>query len=183
MTAQHFEGFDAEPEAESRSQRKREAQALRRLIEDICALGEQSFRALRLQDDVREALLEARRLRPRSDERRRQLQYAARLQRAYPDDDLGARVRRLGASAKSDPLTLKLEKVRLALVTGGKPALDAFCALIVDTDRSKLRTLVKKAAAEAGAPDQAPKPHSRALYRYLKSEFARSGAEVPLKLL
>ena len=41
---QHFEGFDAEPEEESRSSHKRQAQAIRKLVEKIANLGEQSFK-------------------------------------------------------------------------------------------------------------------------------------------
>ena len=34
---QHFEGFDAEPEEESRSSHKRQAQAIRKLVEKIAS--------------------------------------------------------------------------------------------------------------------------------------------------
>lgn len=46
MAEQHFEGFDAEPEEESRSSHKRQAQAIRKLVEKIANLGEQSFKSL-----------------------------------------------------------------------------------------------------------------------------------------
>ena len=85
---EHFEGFDVAPDEESRSAHKREAQAIRKLVEKIANLGEQSFKSLVLPQDVKEALLIARKLKPKSDERRRQLQYVAKLQRAYDDSDL-----------------------------------------------------------------------------------------------
>ena len=113
---QHFEGFDASPEEESRSARKREAQAIRKLVEEVANLGQQSFNSLRIEDDVKEALLVARKLRIHSDERRRQLQYVARLQRGYPDSDLEQQLRSLGASSKVDPKTMKLEKLRQNLI-------------------------------------------------------------------
>ncbi len=185
MTEQHFEGFDAPPEEESRSARKREAQAIRKLVEEICNLGQQSFNALRIHDDVKEALLMARKLRLHSDERRRQLQYVARLQRQYPEDDLAEQLKSLGASSKVDPKTMKLEKLRETMVLNGKAAIDAFCALVNDTDRNKLRTLVKKASEEMKAESdvQLPKTASRALYKYLKSEIERAGIEVPVNLI
>ena len=107
---QHFEGFDAEPEEESRSSHKRQAQAIRKLVEKIANLGEQSFKSLVIPQDVKEALLVARKLKPKSDERRRQLQYVAKLQRNYDDSDLENQVNMLGASSKEDPNTMRLEK-------------------------------------------------------------------------
>ena len=38
---QHFEGFDEAPDEESRSAHKREAQALRKLVDKIADLGDQ----------------------------------------------------------------------------------------------------------------------------------------------
>ncbi len=184
MSEQHFEGFDHEPE-ESRSARKREAQAIRKLVEDISNLGDQAFKSLIIPDDVKEALLVARKLKPRSDERRRQLQYVARLQRGYPESDLDMQVKMLGASSKEDPNTMKLERLRQELIDGGKLAIDAMCSLIIDTDRNKLRTLVKKASEEAklDLEGNLPKPASRALYKYIKSEFARVKISIPNHLI
>ena len=70
----------------SRSARKREAQALRALIEKAAGLGREDFAALTLPEELREALEAARALRPRSDERRRQLQFAARRLRLIASD-------------------------------------------------------------------------------------------------
>lgn len=180
---QHFEGFDAAPDEESRSAHKREAQALRKLIEKISNLGEQSFKSLVLPSDVKEALIVARKLKPKSDERRRQLQYVAKLQRAYDDCDLENQVYMLGASSKEDPNTMKLEKLRENLISGGVEVLNKFCSLILDTDRNKLRNLIKKAKAEMSGDLEASKPNSRALYKYLKSEIARAGVEIPQELI
>ena len=182
---QHFEGFDAPPEEESRSARKREAQAIRKLVEEVANLGQQSFNALRIEEDVKEALLVARKLKVHSDERRRQLQYVARLQRGYPNSDLEQQLRAQGASSKVDPKTMKLEKLRQNLIDNGKAAIDAFCSLIIDTDRNKLRTLVKKASDELKVESdvQLPKPASRALYIFLKAEFERTGIEIPVRLV
>ena len=185
MTEQHFEGFDAAPEEGSRSARKREAQAIRKLVEEVADLGQQSFNALRIEEDVKAALIIARKLRPRSDERRRQLQYVARLQRGYPESDLEQQLRSLGASSKVDPKTMKLEKLRENLIANGKAAIDALCSLMNDIDRNKLRTLVKKAADELKVESdvQLPKPASRALYKFLKAEFERTGLEIPTRLV
>ena len=179
----HFEGFDHEAEEESRSAHKREAQALRKLVEKICNLGEQSFKSLVLPQDVKDALIVARKLKPKSDERRRQLQYVAKLQRNYDDMDLEQQVNMLGASAKEDPNTMRLEKLRENMLTGGVEVLNGFCSLVLDTDRNKLRNLVKKAKAELNNDAEAQKPNSRASFKFLKSEINRAKVEIPQELL
>lgn len=109
---QHFEGFDEAPDEESRSAHKREAQALRKLVDKIADLGDQSFKALVMPQEVTDAFIIARKLKAKSDERRRQLQYVAKLARRYDDIDLEQQVNMLGASSKEDPNTMRLEKLR-----------------------------------------------------------------------
>ena len=89
----------------------------------------------------------------------------------------------LGASSKEDPNTMKLEKLRENMLNGGVEVLNGFCSLILDTDRSKLRTLIKKAKSELAADAESSKPNSRALFKYLKSEIARAGVEIPHELI
>jgi len=182
---QHFEGFDAAPDEMSRSAHKREAQAIRKLVEKIADLGDQSFKSLVIPTDVLEALNVARKLKKNSDERRRQLQYVAKLLRAYDDTDLENQVNMLGASSKTDPLTMKLEKLRENLIDGGVEVVNGLCSLILDIDRNKLRNLVKKAKDEnaKAVSMEDPKPHSRALFKFLKSEISKAGVEIPGELL
>lgn len=181
---EHFEGFDQAPDEQSRSAHKREAQALRKLVEKIADLGDQSFKKLILDPQVKEALVIARSLKPRSDERRRQLQYVAKIQRSCEDfASLEEQVNMLGASSKEDPRTMRLEKLRENLIVGDVSVLNAVCSLIKDIDRNKLRTLVKKAKVEAEGDLEASKPNSRALFKYLKSEFTKAGIEIPNELI
>ncbi len=182
---EHFEGFDSEPEEESRSAHKRAAQAIRKLVEKVADLGDQSFKSLSLHDDVKEAILIARKLKKNSDERRRQLQYVAKLQRAYDSTDLENQVNMLGASSKVDPVALRIEKLRENLINGGVDVLNRFCSLILDMDRNKLRHLVKKAKEEAAkeGSEEAPKADARALYKFIKNEINRAKVEIPDELL
>lgn len=180
----HFEGFDSEPDEASRSAHKREAQAIRKQIEEIANLGEQSFKSLLLPEDVRAAIITARKLRPRSDERRRQLQYAAKLQRDYPEIDLKAMLNGLGASAKEDPNVMRLEKLRTELIENGIEAVNNLCTLCHDIDRNKLRNLVKKAKEEAiKVQETEEKPASRALYKFIKIELKKATVAIPATLL
>ena len=160
---EHFEGFDQAPDEQSRSAHKREAQALRKLVEKIADLGEQSFKKLVLDPQVKEALIIARSLKPRSDERRRQLQYVAKIQRSCEDfASLEEQVNMLGASSKEDPRTMRFEKLRENLIVGD---------------------VSKKAKVESEGDLEASKPNSRALFKYLKSEFTKAGIDVPNELI
>lgn len=179
---QHFEGFDSEPEELSRSAYKREAQAIRKLADKIADLGTLSFKHLNFPDEsVKEAFVIARGMRKNSDEKRRQLQFAAKLLRAYDAEDLKKQIESIGATPKADPNAMRLENLRENLIRGGVKALNTFTAVINDTDRNKLRTLIKKAKDEL-AQEKGERPAARALFKYVKSELQRSGAAIPDEL-
>lgn len=180
----HFEGFDTEPDEMSRSAHKREAQAVRKLVEEVASLGDQSFAKLVLPSDVREAISVARKLRPRSDEKRRQLQYAAKLMRDYSDIDLKKQLSLLGASSKEDPDVMRYEKLRSELINSGVETINALCLLCKDLDRNKLRNLVKKAKEEALKVENGEeKPVARQLFKFLKTEIKKAGIKVPDTLI
>ncbi len=176
---EHFEGFDAPPEEFSKSAHKREAQAIRKLAEKIEAFGPITFNKLEFPDEsIKEALVVARKLKKNSDEKRRQLQYVAKLMRSYDLDALINQIDNLGATPKSDPKALKMELLRENLIHGGTKALNEFTSLIYDTDRNKLRTLIKKAREELNStlPDR---PAARTLFKFLKAEIKRANVEIP----
>lgn len=176
---EHFEGFDAPPEEVSRSAHKREAQAIRKLADKICEFGDLTFKKLNLPDEsIREAFDVARRLRKNSDEKRRQLQYVAKLMRQYDLSELQNQIATLGATPKADPKAMRMENLRENLILGGVEVLNEFTSLIYDTDRNKLRTLIKKAKDELTS-DLPDRPAARTLFKYLKAEIKRAGVEIP----
>ena len=139
---------------------------------------------------MREAIEKARAMKKNSDERRRQLQYAARLQRGVETQDLGEQIALLGASSKEDPDTMRFERLRTELISGGVSVVNTLCSLCKDLDRRKLMSLVRKAKAELKQEQQAgttdgkiQKPESRKLYRYIKDEIRKAGIQVPETLL
>lgn len=187
---QHFEGFDEKPDEFSRSARKRDAQEIRRQVENVANLGDQAFKNISLDPDVREAIEKARAMKINSDERRRQLQYAARLQRGVETQDLGEQIALLGASSKEDPDTMRFERLRSELISGGVSVVNSLCSLCKDLDRKKLMSLVRKAKAEFKQEQQTEntdvkiqKPELRRLYRYIKDEIRKAGIQVPETLL
>jgi ribosome-associated protein len=82
---------DARP---SRSQRKREVEALQVLGEQLSTLSEQSLKALPLDERLLDALQAAKQVNQRG-AHKRQLQYIGKLMRQIDDDVLDAIVERL----------------------------------------------------------------------------------------
>lgn len=176
---EHFEGFDTAPDETSRSAQKRAAQAVRRLAERIGDLGDQAFSRLQFPEpELKEAFATARGLRVASDERRRQLQYAAKLLRLYGHESLEQQLNAMSATSKVDPQAMRLEQLREFLIHGGIKGVNAMVELIPTIDRNKLRTLVKRAHDELSAtiPDR---PAARALYQFIKAEVKKAGVVIP----
>lgn len=180
---EHFEGFDTAPDEMSRSAHKREAQGIRKLADKIASLGDTAFARIRFAEtEIKEAFVKARSLRRNSDERRRQLQYAAKLLRSYGHEDLELQLSGMSATAKEDPKAMRLEMLREYLIHGGVKGINAFTALIPSVDRNRLRSLVKRAHDELSStiPDR---PAARELFRYIKAEVNRAGVEIPEEML
>ncbi len=180
---EHFEGFDTEPDELSRSAHKREAQAIRKLADRIAQLGDQAFSRLSFPDEeVKEAFVKARSLRRNSDERRRQLQFAAKLMRSFGHEELESQLEGMNNTSSVDPRAMRLEMLREFLIHGGIKGVNAMVELIPSIDRNKLRTLVKRAHDELSStlPDR---PAARALYQFIKAETARDGVEIPDTML
>ena len=180
---EHFEGFDTEPDELSRSAHKREAQAIRKLADKIADLGDTAFARLKFEEEeVKEAFVKARSLRRISDERRRQLQFAAKLLRSFGHENLENQINNLSTTAKEDPKAMRLEMLREYLIHGGIKGVNSLVELIPSIDRNKLRTLVKRAHDELSStlPDR---PQARALYKFIKTEVNNAGVEIPDTML
>ena len=176
---EHFEGFDTQPDEMSRSAHKRQAQKIRNFADKIANLGDEAFKRINFIDnDIKEAFVIARKLKRTSDERRRQLQYAAKLLRDSDYQSIFDQVDNVNATSKEDPNTMRFEIWREYLILAGVEGINDFCSRILDTDRNKIRNLVKKASDEV-KKDAADKVNVRTLFKFIKSEVKRSGINVP----
>lgn len=176
---EHFEGFDTQPDEMSRSAHKRQAQKIRDFADKIANLGDEAFKRINfVENDIKEAFIVARKLRRTSDERRRQLQYAAKLLRDTDYQSIFNQVDNINATSKEDPNTMRFEIWREYLLLAGVEGINDFCSRILDTDRNKLRNLVKKATDEI-KKDIPDKVNVRSLFKFIKAEVKRSGIAVP----
>lgn len=171
--------FDDEKEY-SKTAARHDALQIRHLVEKIAALGKSDFKKLNFPNDaLKEALETAANLKINSDERRRQLKYAAALLRQDDPSDLLDQLKTLGASSVTDPNIMRLVNLREYLIAGGMKAVDEFCAALPDTDRNKLRALIRKAQKERVNNGSCKNPAAKALFHFLQDEIERTGAVLP----
>jgi ribosome-associated protein len=150
----------------SKTRRKREMLELQALGAALAALPEAQLARLQLPDELREALLEARRIRSH-EAKRRQMQYVGRLMREVDAEPIRAQLAAVeGGSAQAAAAHRRLEAWRERLLEDDA-ALTDFAGEHPGADLQKMRTLIRNARQEQsqGRPPRA----YRELFRMLKS--------------
>lgn len=156
-----------EPEQErpSKTQLKQAMHALQALGEALIALSTDQLGRLELPEELRDAVLEAKRLRSR-EALRRQMQYIGRLMRSVESEAIAAQLADLqGESDAAKARFHSLERWRARLLEEDG-ALTEWLAAHPGADAQTLRQLVRTARQEQaqGKPPRA----SRALFRLLR---------------
>ena len=131
----------------------------------LVRLSDSQLEAIEIPEQLREALLEAKRIRSH-EAKRRQMQYIGRLMRELDPAPIRARLAELeGNSAQATARHRRLEAWRERLL-GDDAALTAFAAEYPRADLQVLRTLIRNARKEAalGKPPRA----YRELFRVVK---------------
>ena len=149
----------------SKTRRKREMHELQALGAALVDLSEAQLAETPLDDTLRAAVLEAKRMRSH-EARRRQLQYIGRLMREVDAAPIRARLDELsGASAQASVRHRRLEALRERLMSDDA-ALTDFAAEHPAADVQALRALIRNARKEQkeGRPPRA----YRELFRFLK---------------
>ncbi len=167
---------DEQPEQNeppSKSQRKRDAEDLKHLGDELVALPAADLEALPLPEKLRDAIDLARRITAHgAAARQRQLigKILRKVDVAAIRDALEARAlaRRLAARDFH-----RLEAWRDRLLAEGEPALAALAAATPGLDVGRLRALLAQARAEAAAGR--PPAAARALFRCLRDALAAEG--------
>lgn len=155
------------PESPSRSQEKREAEALQKLGEQLISLPKKQLEMLPLPDSLRDAIEQARRITSHS-ALKRQRQYLGRLMREIDPQPLRSKLDELrGADKAAKARFHQNERWRDRLIMEGDAAFAEFLAQHSGADRQHLRRLMRDAASEAAAGR--PPRHARELLRYIQS--------------
>lgn len=152
-------------EGPSRSQKKREAEAMQKLGSELAKLAPDAFDPVTgLPEDIREAILEYRRMKSFG-ALRRQMQLIGKLMRRLDYDAVREAIdRATGASRAAAAAHQRAERLRDALLTDNAK-LTEFVASHPDVDVQQLRTLIRLARKEKEAAK--PPKYFRELYRFL----------------
>jgi len=160
------EAGDERRDHPSKSQVKREMQALQELGEQLVALGKDQLARIDLGDDLREAVRDAQRF-TKHEARRRQLQYIGRLMRDLDPAPIRAALDEInGVSAAANARQHALERLRTRLLED-ETVLGEIARDHPDADLQHLRQLRRNALKEQAA--NKPPRAFRELFRMLRN--------------
>lgn len=167
MNEDNFDDLnEQEEEFISRSQIKREAEALQKLGERIIGLRPDQIEKLPIGETLLDAILEAKRLTSRNALRRQQ-QYIGKLMRHEDGDAIQQAMDRFDVTKEAhNKIFHKLEKWRDRLISNDDGMLDVIISEYPHTDIQHLRQLVRNAQKEAS--QNKPPAAARKLFKYLR---------------
>lgn len=150
----------------SKSQRKRDMDALQAIGAELAELNEQQLASIELPENLRDAVREARGMK-HNEARRRQVQYIGKLMRQI-DDPAPIRSKLdgfLSVSAEQTAQLHHIERWRERLLAEPKSVAE-FIAAYPEADSQQLRTLIRNTADERARAK--PPKHFRALFQMIR---------------
>lgn len=162
--------LDHDDDGPSRSQLKREADALQKLGEELLELPDTRLDAIGMAENLRQALREAKKITAHGG-RKRQLQYIGKLMRQVDAEPLAEAVAAFKLGHAHDQLRLhQLEALRQELIDDDE-ALQRYVAERPGLDVQQLRSLVRSARKDAAANAEARSGRGfRELFQFLKAQ-------------
>lgn len=173
MTKQPDDWLDEVPDNEeeeeiiwvSKSEIKRDAEALKRLGAELIELGKNSLDKLPLDEDLRAAIELAQKI--KKEGRRRQLQLIGKMLRSRDEEPITTALDKLkNRHNQQVALFHKLEMMRDRLVEQGDDAVAEVVNLYPHADRQQLRAMIRNAQKEK-AGNKPPKAY-RQIFQYLR---------------
>src|ERR1044071_8401756 len=163
-------------ERPSKSERKRRSDDLQSLGEALIDLPDSELNALPLPDQLREAVLLARKITAHGG-LYRQKQYIGKLMRKIDAEPIRAALEaRRDRERRSALQFRRLEQWRDRMLAEGEPAIAAFAREVGPTvDTAMLATLVRRAQAEKAANH--PPAAARALFQALRAAWATAATD------
>jgi ribosome-associated protein len=160
-------GFMITMDKMSRTKKKKAAQALQKLGEQLVHLSDAQFALLDLPKDLMEAVAMARQIK-QHEARRRQLQYIGKLMRNFDPAVVEAAIEKIRAGESEIKRQFKLvERWRDELVGGDKERLTWLIEKYPAINPDELNQLVSNARGEQAQIK--PKKAGRVLFRYLSA--------------
>lgn len=163
------EDLDQEDDFKSKSQLKREMQALQTMGETLVALPNAQLDQIPLDDTLSEAIALARRLKNREG-KRRQLQYIGKLMRNADTEQIQAKLELFRKDGEAYRRHFhRVEKWRDQLIADGDEAINQLLSEAHYLDRQHLRQLVRQSQREQS--QNKPPAASRKLFTYLRDSL------------
>jgi ribosome-associated protein len=149
----------------SKSEIKRDAEALKHLGTELVELGKNALERIPLDEDLRAAIELAQKI--KKEGRRRQIQLIGKMLRARDVEPIQTALDKLkNRHNQQVSLFHKLEALRDRLVTEGDEAIPSVLDLYPEADRQQLRALVRNAQKEQAA--NKPPKSFRQIFQYLR---------------
>jgi ribosome-associated protein len=149
----------------SKSEIKRDAEALKDLGQEMVDLGKNSLDKLPLDEDLRAAIDLAQKI--KKEGRRRQMQLIGKMLRSRDVEPITTALDKLkNRHNQQVSLFHKLEQLRDRLVEEGDDAVPSVLELYPEADRQQLRALIRNAQKEK-ATNKPPKSY-RQIFQYLR---------------
>ncbi len=125
----------------SKTQKKREAEALLELGRNLTNFPDNSLEKLQLDPKLRNAINDFKKLFNTRGAKKRQLHYIGRLLRENQDETLLKQIQNLGTSPKLPPRYPLVEKIFERIISEGDQAINEIVCEQHNFDRQKLRQL------------------------------------------
>ncbi|MDD1782217.1 ribosome-associated protein [Enterovibrio sp. ZSDZ35] len=150
----------------SRSEMKRDMEALQKLGEELVALKPGVLAKFPLDESLHDAIIDAQRF--EKEARRRQLQLIGKMMRSRDPEPIQAALDLLNNKHSQQSIELKkIEKMRDRVVADGDKAINDVVAAHPSADRQKLRQLARQAKKELES--NKPPKASREIFQILKA--------------
>jgi ribosome-associated protein len=160
---------DEADDTPSKTQRKKQMTALQDLGEELCKLSEAQLAEVPLPDNLREAVVEARRITQHGG-KKRQMQYIGRLMRGIDAEPVREKLASWqGVSTDAKALQHRIERWRERLLED-ETAVGEFISEFPVTDPQHLRSLLRAIRKER-AENKPPRQY-RELFRVLRDSIA-----------
>lgn len=157
--------MDDEDDYVSKSQRKRESAAAQKIGEQLISLKTTDLDEITLPDDLRQAVLEARKLKSNG-ALKRQKQYIGKLMREADANDIAKQLQHIQHRHDYNVARFKrVEQWRDDLIKGDKNTLTEIIDRHPDIDRQLINRLCRQATKELTTSK--PPAASRKLFKYL----------------
>jgi ribosome-associated protein len=159
----------------SKTQAKREVEALQKLGLKLVELSKNSLLTFDLDERLFDAILLAKNIHSHSGHRR-QTQLIGKLMRHVDADDIRLKLERFHTPAvEANEHFHKLETWRDRILTEGDPVINELVSQYPDFERSRLRQLLRNAKKETEL--NKPPKSSRQLFKYIKEIIPESELE------